>query len=58
MTNEGHVTPCPDEPEHRLDGYCWCQPVVEDVPPDGRIYIHRRTLDSPHIEPPEWSEIA
>ena len=45
-----HVTPVTVEPEHELHGFCWCQPVVEDVLPEGRIYIHRRTLDSPHIE--------
>ena len=27
--------------------YCWCQPRIEDVLPDGRIIIHRRTADGP-----------
>jgi len=40
----------PDETDHRLDGFCWCQPSVEEVPPDGRIFIHRQTIDSPHRE--------
>ena len=35
--------------EHRLDGLCWCQPLVKDSS-DGLIYVHRRTIDSPHEE--------
>jgi len=48
--NTAHVTPEPDDPPHKLDGFCWCQPVYEDVGLEGRIYIHRRSLDSPHRE--------
>jgi hypothetical protein len=50
-----HVTPvtASDEPMHILDGFCWCQPLAEAQPTGGYIYIHRRTLDSPHIEEPE-----
>lgn len=40
-----HVTPEPDEPEHRLDGFCWCQPTYEDVGLDGRLFVHRRFVD-------------
>ena len=36
--------------EHTLDGFCWCQPLVQNVLPEGRVFIHRRSLDSPHIE--------
>lgn len=36
--------------EHQLDGFCWCQPTVETDTDGGHIFIHRRTLDSPHIE--------
>jgi hypothetical protein len=54
--NVSHVYPEDSEPEHKLDGFCWCQPLVEDVAPEGRIYIHRRSLDSPHIEAGEVGE--
>ena len=38
---------------HDHGTFCWCQPIVDTVPPfGGRIVIHRRTLDSPHREPP------
>jgi hypothetical protein len=49
--SEVHVTPetASDEPTHQLDGFCWCQPLAE-VEIGGVVYIHRRTLDSPHIE--------
>jgi hypothetical protein len=36
--------------EHQLNGFCWCQPLVEHQWPGGDLYIHRRSLDSPHIE--------
>lgn len=36
--------------EHVLSGTCWCQPLVEHDPVDGDLFIHRRSLDSPHIE--------
>lgn len=45
-----HVYPAHAEIEHELSGFCWCQPTYEDTPDGGRIFIHRRTLDSPHIE--------
>lgn len=49
-----HVIPVGEaEPEHRDDGFCWCQPTVEDVPPNGRIYIHRRWIDGNLREPEE-----
>lgn len=38
------------ENEHVLNGFCWCQPLAEAQPDGGYVYIHRRTLDSPHIE--------
>lgn len=35
-------------PEHTTDtDWCWCQPKIQDVLPDGRIIIHRRTADGP-----------
>lgn len=43
-------TPEGETLDHQLNGFCWCQPLVEDVLPDGHLYIHRRSLDSPHIE--------
>ncbi len=36
--------------EHKLDGFCWCQPLVETQLDGSHLYIHRRSLDSPHIE--------
>ena len=40
-----------DEPEHVLTGFCWCQPLVETDPVTGdHLFIHRRSIDSPHIE--------
>lgn len=49
-----HVTPeLPAgefEPMHDTDGgYCWCQPTVEGYV-EGRVVIHRRSLDSPRYE--------
>lgn len=39
------------EPEHQLNGFCWCQPLVEtDAVTGAHLFIHRRSLDSPHIE--------
>ena len=35
---------------HTINGLCWCQPLVETDPTGNRLYIHRRSLDSPHIE--------
>lgn len=38
--------------EHKLNGFCWCQPLVEtDLVTGGQLYIHRRSIDSSHIEP-------
>jgi hypothetical protein len=47
---ETHVEP--DDWQHKASPWCWCQPVVEEVPPDGRIYIHRRFIDGPAYEKP------
>lgn len=49
-TNVVHVYPLPDEPEHQMNGFCWCQPLAEEQLTGGWVYIHRRSLDSPHIE--------
>jgi len=49
-----HVVPVMVSTElpHELGaGECWCQPVVKDEPPDGRIVIHRRYMDGPAIDP-------
>jgi hypothetical protein len=38
-------------PSHNLHGFCWCQPIVETDPVTGdHLFIHRRSLDSQHIE--------
>ena len=54
MTPDVVATVWPDQPEmldgHRLDGFCWCQPLAEDTG-DGYVYVHRRSLDAPHKEP-------
>ena len=55
LTEDGKTLDCDmtAEPEHVLSGWCWCQPLVEyDLASDGQLFIHRRSLDSPHIEPP------
>ncbi len=51
LTEDGKPLPPTDEPEHVLSGFCWCQPLAErdDVTGD-YLYIHRRSVDSPHIE--------
>lgn len=59
--NEIHameITPVPDEPFHALGSPCWCQPTIEDVPPRGRLVIHRRTLDSLRYEPDPPSDFG
>ena len=49
-----HVYPVDADSKHITDGrFCWCQPSIEDVLPNGRIVIHRRSVDSPHIETDE-----
>lgn len=59
---DAHSTPgtSSDEPMHSLAGSCWCQPVVdyEDPISGARVYLHRRTLDSPAYEPIPTAEIA
>jgi hypothetical protein len=40
-----------DETDHELGGTCWCQPVIDKEPPDGRIIVHRRYLDGPARDP-------
>ena len=47
-----HVVPvvADGEPEHDTTGFCWCQPLHEGFLGGGHLYIHRRTLDSPHID--------
>ena len=45
-----HVSPVmssDDRPHELGEGACWCQPAVEDVPPNGRLVIHRRLMDGP-----------
>ena len=36
--------------EHKLDGFCWCQPLVETQLDGSHLFIHRRSLDDPHLE--------
>jgi hypothetical protein len=51
LTDDGKPLPPTDEPEHVLTGFCWCQPLVETDPVTGdHLFIHRRSIDSPHIE--------
>lgn len=33
--------------EHTDYGWCWCQPTTIEVPPNGEIIVHRRTMDGP-----------
>lgn len=52
--NTAHVVPemSSDEVPHELGaGSCWCQPVVDDVPPSARIVTHRRFVDGPARDP-------
>lgn len=49
-----HVAPVQmsDDRMHEFgDGACWCHPTVEDVPPSGRIVVHRRFMDGPVRSP-------
>lgn len=51
LTETGKPLPPTDEPEHVLGGFCWCQPLVEtDLVTEDHLFIHRRSVDSPHIE--------
>lgn len=51
LTDTGKPLEPTEEPEHQLDGFCWCQPLVEtDDVTGSHLFIHRRSLDSPHIE--------
>ena len=46
--NDRHV--CPADQEHDLSPACWCQPVLDysDVVTGNRVWVHRRTHDTPH----------
>lgn len=51
LTDNGKPVEPTSEPEHALNGFCWCQPLVETDPVTGNhLFIHRRSIDSPHIE--------
>jgi hypothetical protein len=51
LTDTGKPLDPTDEPEHDLHGMCWCSPLVEtDVATGDHLFIHRRSLDAPHIE--------
>ena len=51
LTDTGKPLETTEEPEHQLHGFCWCQPLVEtDVATGDSLFIHRRSLDAPHIE--------
>jgi hypothetical protein len=53
LTPSGATLDCDaeQEPIHQLNGFCWCQPLVEtDIADGSHLYIHRRSIDSPHIE--------
>lgn len=51
LTDDGKPLPPTEEPEHVLNGFCWCQPLVEtDAVTGDHLFIHRRSVDSPHIE--------
>ena len=42
------------------DGFCWCQPRIEDVLPFGHVVVHRHFMDRPEYtgEETEHSEEA
>ncbi len=51
LTDTGKPLEPTAEPEHVLNGFCWCHPLVEtDAVTGDHLFIHRRSLDSPHIE--------
>lgn len=51
LTADGKPLPPTEEPEHILTAFCWCQPLVEtDLATGCHRFIHRRSVDSPHIE--------
>ncbi len=51
LTETGKPVDPTVEPEHLLNGFCWCQPLVEtDIVTGDHLFIHRRSVDSPHIE--------
>lgn len=45
---DAHVIPIGGD--HEASSTCWCQPVYEDTPEGGRIFVHRRFLDGPVYE--------
>lgn len=54
-----HVAPVmlsTDRPHEFGDGACWCQPAVDDVPPDGRVVLHRRFFDGPVRMPDDTND--
>lgn len=56
-----HVAPAQssDDRMHELGaGACWCQPAVDDVPPNGRLVIHRRFMDGPARDPDDTNDGA
>lgn len=48
--NDVHVVPA--DQEHETNPACWCGPVTsyEDPAFGGRVWLHRRGHDLPHIE--------
>lgn len=59
---DAHVVPVNADDEttdHESKPNCWCQPVVswENVVNGARVYVHRRFMDGPAIEPSEGGVI-
>ena len=46
MNDDIHVTP--EWQEHETSPSCWCQPIYEDQPLGGRVWLHRAAHDDPH----------
>lgn len=49
---EVHVIP--DWQEHPTVPTCWCGPFIKEIPPDGRIWVHRAANDDPRSYAPEY----
>lgn len=50
ITEDPPTGPIPIDPpaQHTTDSdSCWCQPRIIETLPDGRIIVHKRTMDGP-----------
>jgi hypothetical protein len=58
--DDAHVVPVvePDEPAHRVEPTCWCQPVMGSKNASGAVvWIHKQALDMPAYEMPSWAAV-